>query len=213
MSKLQKLMLLALVILFGNTRIHAQKSQSETIDASGLHHLLIQSDAIFQVHIATHERPEIQIVTRIEGETFESTLIHTKQEGETLVVTTGRTPDFIPIDDKLAAHKVLSIDMEVLMPAGMDLSVFSQLASVTGQGDFRTVRIHLGRGGCRLEPFRFRESATIETISGTIEIATPVTTVQAITRNGKLSVAAPFEEGNQLWLASIHGNISVKESE
>jgi DUF4097 and DUF4098 domain-containing protein YvlB len=95
------------------------------------------------------------------------------------------------------------------LPEGMDIHIFSTLSSVDAQGRFGQVHINLGRGGCRLVDFRFRESATINTLTGTINVEVDMADVQAQSRNGNVVISPGFTNGFPLVLKSVHGDVIV----
>ena len=204
-------LLILLVVLSGN--LFAQKRLFKTYDVSDTHTLFIKSDDIFQIKLTTAQTDQITIYTQIEGETFESSLLHTEIVDGVLNITTGRTPDFIPFNDKLSAHKVLSIVLEIILPEGLTLDVYSTLASVDAQGDYNQIRMNLGRGGCYLSGLRFRESAHINTISGNITVETENAKILAQSRNGNIVIPKGMNGINTIELQTIDGDITVIKSQ
>lgn len=201
--------LLFLILLGTCTDSLAQKRLEQSFYDKDIAGLYIKSDEIFEIHLSTSVSDHITIGTLIDGETFESSLLKTSVENNILKIETGKTPDFEPFNDKLSAHKVLSIVLYIDLPEGMDIDIFSTLASVDAQGSFGQVQINLGRGGCRLVNFRFRESATIKTLAGTIKAEVDIAKVQAQSRNGNVVIASGFTQGYPLVLKSIHGDVIV----
>lgn len=199
-------------MLAGSSEILAQKMLEQSFYDKNIKALYIKSDDIFEIHLSTSQNNHITIGTRIDGETFESSILKTRVDNNTLKIETGRTPDFEPFNDKLSAHKVLSIVLYISLPEGLDLDIFSTLASVDAQGHFGQVQLNLGRGDCRLVDFRFRESATINTLSGAIHVEVGSAEVHAQSRNGNVVIPAGFGEGYPLMLKSIHGDIIVTKS-
>ena len=189
-----------------------QKLLEETFYDKDIEGLYIKSDEIFEIHLSASSSDHITIGTRIEGETFESSLLKTRVENNILKIETGKTPGFEPFNDKLSAHKVLSIVLYIELPEDMNIDIFSTLASVDAQGRFGQVQINLGRGGCRLVDFHFRESATINTLTGTINVEVDTADIHAQSRNGSIVIPLGFTEGFPLVLKTIHGNILVSKS-
>lgn len=204
--------LLLSTFLLSSFFIYGQKRLLQTYDVNDIQSLYINSDEIFQIKITSTVTDQITIRTQIEGETFESSLLNSKIEDRTLHITTGYTPDFIPFNDKLSAHKILSIVLEITLPEYMNINVNSSLASIEGIGSYGNVSINLGRGTCRLFDFRFRESATIHTISGPIYIETENAEITAQSRNGNVVIPVGVTGIKALHLKSIHGDITVKNS-
>ena len=87
----------------------SQKRLFKEYDAQGIESISIDSDEIFQIRLISSKTDKIRIYTIIEGETFETSLLHSKLTEDQLEITTGRTPDFVPFNDKLSAHKILSL--------------------------------------------------------------------------------------------------------
>ncbi|WP_299680123.1 hypothetical protein [uncultured Dokdonia sp.] len=191
----------------------AQKKLFKEYDVSDTHSLYIESDAIFKIKLTTSQTDKIAIYTQIDGETYESTLLHTEIVDGVLKVTTGRTPDFIPFNDKLSAHKILSIVLEITLPEGFTIDIYSTLASVEAQGNYNKIRANLGSGGCYLSGIRFRESVYINTISGNIELETKKATIQAQSRNGTIVIPKGMTGIKIVRLQSIDGDITVINSQ
>ena len=204
---------LFVMVVFVSTVCSAQKQLMQSYSNPEISGVYINSNEVFEIRLNAQPVSGITVTTLIEGETFESSLLQTVVEDGILKITTGRTPDFIPYNDKLSAHKVLSIVLEITVPEGLDIDIYSTLASVDGKGKFGKVQMNLGRGGCRLEEFRFRESAQINTLTGSINIATETTSVIAQSRNGVVVIPKGFPVGKDLTLQSIQGDITVRKSE
>lgn len=202
-----------LLSIFSGGDVYAQKKLFKEYDVDNIHTLFIDSNEIFQIKLSTSKTDKIAIYTQIDGETFESSLLHAEIVDEVLKITTGRTPDFVPFNDKLSAHKILSIVLEITLPEKLAIDIYSTLASVEAQGDYDKIRINLGRGGCDLSDFRFRESVHINTISGNIVLKTENTAIQAQSRNGTVVIPKGMTGVKTIHLQSIDGDISVINSQ
>lgn len=202
-----------ILFLLFSASLFAQKKLFKEYDASDIHSVYVESDAIFQIKFVTAQTDKINIYTQIEGETFESALLHTEIVEGILKITTGRTPDFVPFNDKLSAHKVLSIVIEIILPEGLALDVYSTLASVHAEGYYDQVQINLARGSCHFSSFRFRESVYINTISGNITVEIKNAKVTAQSRNGNIVISEGMTVGGSIHLQSIDGDITVIKSQ
>ncbi len=188
--------------------LFAQKKVEQTFDIEGLKAIVIDSDLIFKITMHTQPVTFIQLNTVVDGETYASTLVNTKVVDDRLEIRTGRTPDFTPFNDKLSAHKVLSIELEMIIPENMNVDIRSTLAEVNLNGLYGKLQIDLGRGGLIGRGVRFRESV-INTMSGNITIALTEANVTALSRNGSRNVATVFNEGPPCIIQTIHGDIDV----
>jgi len=190
----------------------AQKQVSKTYDAHDLTAITIDSDDIFKIEIQTEKTDQIILTTQIDGESYESTLLNTAIIDHNLQITTGKTPGFTPFNDKLSAHKVLSIVLKISLPEGIDLYINSALAAVQIAGSIGNLYCSLGRGGCELTDIRFRESINIATISGNIYIKTPPAQINAQSRNGKVVIPQDLAGNKSVTLETIYGDILVHKS-
>ena len=201
-----------LIFFLVATSVAAQKRLSQTYDATIIKELYINSNEIFEITITAADTDQITVHTIIDGEIFASTLLNTAIANNILKITTGKTPDYEPFNDKLSAHKVMAIELEITVPVGLDVSVYSTLAGVDTYGDFGEVHMDLGRGHFKGEGFRFRENATINTISGSIHLDIDKATITAQSRNGTIVISPEVTLGPPLKLESIHGDITVVKS-
>ena len=203
---------LALLLTLFTTAMVAQKRLSQTYDAAIIKELYINSNEIFEITITAADTDQITVHTIIDGEIFASTLLNTAIAKNVLKITTGKTPDYEPFNDKLSAHKVMAIELEITVPVGLDVSVYSTLAGVDTQGTFGQVHMDLGRGHFKGEGFRFRESATINTISGSIYLDIDKASITAQSRNGTIVISPEITLGSPITLESIHGDITIVKS-
>ena len=188
--------------------LFAQKRIENIYDAQNINSIYINSDAIFKISIRAQKGKEISVYTIIEGETYESSLLHAVVADQRLEISTGRTPDFVPFNDKLSAHKVLSIELEITIPQGLDIDIHSTLAEVTLTGKVRDIQVNLGRGGFLGNELRFRESV-INTLYGNVILNSKQANVTASSRNGKLTIQPSLNEGPMCTIESIYGDIEV----
>jgi len=211
MYLLLKSAILNISLLWGLS-VLAQKQVSKTYDAHDVSSIAIDSDDIFKIEIQTEKTDKITLTTQIDGESYESTLLNTAIVDHSLHITTGKTPDFIPFNDKLSAHKVLSIVLKISIPEGIDLYINSALAALQIAGSIGNLQCNLGRGGCELTDIRFRESINITTISGNIYIKTPSAQIEAQSRNGKVAIPQDLVGNKSITLETIYGDILVHKS-
>ena len=189
----------------------AQKQMVLTEPAEQLKGIFIESDQVFQIYVKTTNSDQLVISTEVEGETFETLEIDTRLQNELLYVTTGRSVGFKAFDDKLAAHKVLSVVLHIELPKDKELWVNSSLASVEAQGAYSYVNLNLSGG--RVDLLNFSGNGVVNTLRGAIAIETQNTEVNASSRNGTVDVASSPLQLYELVLKTVDGDISVSQSE
>jgi len=202
---------LVLSTLMCYSLFYGQKNAQEIMEAKGIKGIMITSDQVFKIDVFTAKTDEITIKSEISGETFETMTINSTVANGILEISAARSPFFKDVDDKLAAHKVMSIVLNITMPENLEFWVESSLAAVNMQGIYSLIELNLGRGDCRLEDFR--GSGTINTLSGTINVKTENCDIDASSRHGKKNIESMASGDHHLGLKSITGDITVIQSE
>ncbi len=198
------------VILF-STEATGQKVLQKEFNASGFETLAIKSDEVFTVNISTKQTDKITIQTHVEGEHYESVLVNTSEKNRKLLVTTSYSPFFKKENDKLAAHKVIAIDMDITIPEAMGVEIESKIASVTGKGTFKNVYVALENGTCSFK--NFVGNATLYTKKGAIAVyAKPNVSGEAISKKGTISNQLPRKGKYKIKAESITGSITLLQN-
>lgn len=193
-----------------SSAVYGQKNVQKSINASAVDGIFIDSDQIFEIRVKTGSSSVILLESEIEGETFETVTLNTSIKEGLLVIETGRTAVYQHVDDKLAAHKVLSVVLNVVLPEGKQLWIDSSLASVEAEGQYDFINLNLSHGNCRL--LDFRGSGIVNTQRGFIYVETKNCSIDASSRNGTVDVQNVPMGKNHLSLASIDGSVAVVQS-
>lgn len=196
------------LVLFCALNGIAQKAITRSFTDPAIKSVVIDSDYVFETNVRTAPIASISVKAKIEGEYYSETLLKTHVSEGILHITTGKTPNFVQHNDKLSAHKVLSIVLEIMMPSQLDFTLQSALSQLHISGAFRDVQIDLSRGGVKAEKFSFRES-NINTLNGSINASVFEAKPSLFSRNGKVFLD-PLIEGNASLIArSVHGDIHI----
>ncbi len=189
----------------------SQKQILNTLDSEAVKGIFIDSDEVFEVFVKATESSDFSVSAEVEGETFETLKLNTEVKNGLWHIETGRSLGFRNIDDKLAAHKVLSVVLFIEIPQNKEVWVESNLASVQLTGSFSQINLNLSGGGCTLK--EFNGNGIVNTLRGNIIAEVLNTKVSAQSRNGKVSLEQVAAENGSLILKSIDGDISVRQSE
>jgi len=185
-----------------------QKILEKTLDASEIERLVIYANAVFKLSIVSENATEVSIVTKVTGETFENFLVTTSESIKTLTIGTSYTPYFEADNDKLAAHKVLSVEMLLNIPKNLDVVVTSKIASVEASGSYGMLQIALDTGYCELT--RFSGDAWLETKDGAITVYTiGLVTGRAISKHGIVTNTLPMDGKHRVIAKSKQGDIGL----
>jgi hypothetical protein len=205
-----KYLYILLLILFFPLILQAQKETSRIIDASNIQSIHINSDEIYRVTVKTAPVNSITILTKADGEYSNEINLDLKIARKTLYLQSQFREILQSGFDKLSAHKVLAMEVEMKIPYGMHVEVRSNVASVFLWGSFKDVILELKSGSGFLKDFR--GDAVVNTYDGNIEVETRSPKIEASSRHGKVVVPTTLQGSNRLALTSINGDIKVMET-
>ena len=157
-----------LVLFFMISEGFAQKILEKSWNVNEFQGLEIISEEIFKINLFSEVSDQIQLITRIEGENYEHVAVQVSEANQTLRLTTGYTPYFEATNDKLAAHKVISIEMDIHIPKHLEVFIQGAIVSVETRGVFQKLRLELDTGNCEL--YDFQGDALLNTKSGNITV-------------------------------------------
>ena len=140
------------------------------------------------------EGDELIVEARLDGEYAEALSVNITEEGATLWVGTDFRPNFENPNDKLSAHKVVSVSLVIQVPAHLDLQVFGTSCNVSLSGAFRNVDVVLNDGSCTLN--QVSQQVHVQTQSGHIRLNSLKGVVQAVSHYGQV-VQEEIPEGDE----------------
>ena len=146
-------------------------AQSETIkdvDASALDVLQVDVDNIARLTVRASQTDRFKAFLNTEGEFAQELVLNVFETGGTWNVNIGFAPGFLPEDDKLGAHKVISAELTLEIPEGKYLNVSGRCLSVGLNGGFAAVELRLDAGN--IDAKNFLASGVLETANGNVRI-------------------------------------------
>lgn len=173
----------------------------------------VQIDAknSFKIDLSTTEGNEIVVDAKIDGEYHKDLIVKIEEDGSNVLISSGFQPNFINPNDKLSAHKVISIELKISLPKLMDVQLFGTRTNVAVEGLYRRLKIDLADGICSL--FDPGENIAVKTQRGDIYLKTSSGTIDATSNYGKV-IGKPLPSGNTLYtLQSVEGNIHLSKIE
>jgi hypothetical protein len=185
----------------------AQKQLQKSISASGIENVEIIIDKVFEVQIVASKTQNINIKAWAEGEHNEHLLITTINQANTLKIGCEYQPEFREYNDKLSAHKIISMKMQIEIPENLKCYIKSDIANAMISGKFNKLMVELKSGFCLAK--NFYGNATINTYSGDIVMHTNYAIVNALTSNGTLVRDKIIPGTNKIALKSVNGDIKL----
>lgn len=202
--------LLTLSLFFFCLSASAQKMTQDVIDSEGVEKIVLSSDEIYRISLSTGSAKEIKITTRTEGEYYNQISLDADLKNKTLLLNSRYREILQNGYDKLSAHKVFSMEVELEIPEGMVVEINSNLASVYLSGQYDAVLVQLKNGSCYLEDFR--GDAVINTFDGNIIGSARSFDAEASSRHGEVEVLQNPQGRYKMVLTSINGEIKVSET-
>jgi hypothetical protein len=191
---------------------YAQKIMEKSWDASSVDRLEVISDEVYRITIISEATERIYVSTKVEGEHNENVVLLVSEENKTLLLSTGFTPYFVMQNDKLAAHKVISIEMEIRVPSDLAVLVKGAIVSVETKGSFSELQLELRNGNCVLNAFK--GNAQLNSRNGNITVFAKETGVLNIkSRNGSIKNELPEEGQFFINAESVNGDITLLKSQ
>jgi len=202
---MKKLSVLVLLLVFVN--VCAQSDTHEQFEAAGISSITIHTNEVYSIRIITANVETIQLTTHSEGEYSNQIVVRAVIENDQLKIDTNYPQELTGGYDKLSAHKVFSMELELKIPKDLDVSVSSNIASLITTGSFKQLMANLKGGYCHLKDFDGK--ATVNTYRGNIHVETSWGLVDAASRNGIVNIEPGILGRNPIRLRTIDGDIKV----
>ena len=167
----------------------------------------IDSSLAYQLILKTNLSEEIQIRAIVDGEYQNEIVLNIQESGSDIFISPDYTPEYQFQDDKLSAHKVLSVAMEVSIPANLSVFLKGAFTNLNASGSFKLLQVDLMDGRCHLE--HTTGEIRVNTISGEIILESNSGYVETSTDYGQIEADKLPLGPAAYYLRSISGNISV----
>lgn len=202
--------LLFLSALFFLVHLQGQKLVKKAFIGPRTESIQIDAQYCYRIDLTTSPTDEVQVSASIEGEYAKDLLVSIEEKGTTVLVSAGFQPIFINPNDKLSAHKVVSIALQIGVPEYKQVSVFGTNSNVNATGKYENLHITLSDGICMLE--NVSETVEVVTQKGDIWLTAPSGHILAESAYGKVDQETiPFGH-NQFILKTVEGQIHLKKT-
>lgn len=202
---------LLLLVLFPLFFVQGQKIVKKSILSPAVSFVQIDAANCFKIDMETSETNEMVVKAIIDGEYKEDLILKVKEVGATLMIGAGFQPSFINPNDKLSAHKIVSISLSILLPEYRSVQVQGTRCNVNAKGIYKNLKVTLDEGKCNL--FQVSEAAKIITRSGDINVASSSAAIRADSKYGVVRKEKIPAGNNQFDLKTITGNIYLRKIE
>ncbi len=190
--------------------LQGQKVVKKALVDSHTTYIQIDSQNCYYIALNTGQTNEVKVEANIEGEYAEDLLVNLEEKGATMLISSGFHPNFTNPNDKLSAHKVISIALKITVPAYKEVSIFGTNCNVEVEGKYKNLEVRLSDGRCVLK--NVEEVVHVETQKGDILLATQNGTISAKSTYGKVNEADIPLGRNQYILNTVEGTILLKKT-
>lgn len=188
---------------------YAQKIIKKSIVDPGTTLIQIDATNCFQIDISTADMYEVVVEAIIDGEYKKDLLLNMQKEGSTLKIGTGFQPNFKYPNDKLSAHKIVSIALNIVLPIHQRVQIFGTNCNIKASGNYKELDVTLDDGYCHLNTIS--EMVSIKTQSGEIEVRSSKGSFEVSSKYGKIHKDEISIGDNLFILTSTTGNINIKK--
>lgn len=203
--------LLTLLFMMSLPVLYAQKMIHKTFLNPHITNIQIDTKDCYKVDLATTNGSEMSVEGVMDGEYMKNILVQVKEEGDALLVSAGFQPSFLDPNDKLSAHKVVSIALKIRVPKYLQVLVYGTNTNIKVEGQYADLKVVLDDGSCTL--FDVGENTTVTTQSGNIVVGVKKGLLMANTKYGVKQTEKIPKGDAHFTINSITGNINIRKIE
>lgn len=197
-----------LLLLFFSCHIAgAQKVVKKAILNPDILAVEIDAKNCFEIKMRTSNTKELMVLAIIDGEYENELLLQLEEKGSSISVSAGFSPNFKNPNDKLSAHKVVSIALEITVPEFQNIQVNGTSCNVIATGIYEQLKITLNDGSCSL--MDVSEKVTAITQSGDINVESKSAEIKATSKFGKVQKNEIPTGNNYFMLTTTTGDINL----
>ena len=165
---------------------------------------------VFSINLKSTKSSKITIKAISEGEYASHFVIAEKSVGDLMTVS-GRIAFTFPDDqDKLSAHKVHAIKIEITVPEKLKTTLNSDIGNIDVTGFYKELTTNLMSGNCMLN--QVSGHFVIQTVNGNISLMAKSGQVFSETRTGLITQQQLVDGKSVFKLKTIKGNINIEQS-
>ncbi len=184
-----------------------QKTIHKSFIEEGVDQIFIDAKDSFEVVLQTTDSNSLTIKAEIEGEYSPNQLVNVFTDEHLLTIEPSFNAGFVMPNDKLSAHKVLSVSLVIEIPKQFKVKLVGNSTNAEIHGDYNDLRIELNDGSCTL--YQVETKVAVQTIKGSIKAFVDKATISAHSTYGTVeSDSIPLGK-TQLHLKSQIGNIQL----
>jgi hypothetical protein len=191
--------------------VYAQKRVVKSLVNPRTSWVHINSEQCFQLQLRNSDSDVVSVEAKLDGEYSEDLVISMEEDGNTLVITPGFRPNFKHPNDKLSAHKVVSVSLVVAIPKYTNFRIYGTHTQVGAEGVFTNGKISLDDGNCVLHAEA--EELEVITQSGDILFSSNGAVIKADSKFGTVNGDKIAHGNGKVTLQTTSGDIQLAQVE
>lgn len=200
-----------LLVVFAGLTAFAQKRMIKSFSAENIETINFNFNQVSNIAVSTSDTQKITIEAIVEGENSEHIVLTNRKYMNALFISSDFQPAYRDANDKLSAHKVISVELLVTLPKHLRIYIKSDIGDIQAMGSYKKLTLELSEGRCILE--QFNGNALINTQNGAIDIQTNFAQIETNSAHGKV-LQEEIETGeNKIQLNSVNGDITITKYE
>ncbi len=201
------LIILCFIPFFGA----AQKIVKKSWLSSDTTSIYIDAERCYKITLETVAGNALEVEAVLDGEYAKDLVLQLEKQSGTLMITPSFLPSFEDPNDKLSAHKVISIALHIRIPEHRNVVLAGADCNVFASGIFSTLDITLDDGSCTLD--RVSESTKVVTNKGSISVSDTAAHIRAKSKYGNVQEHGIPLGDNNYDLSTVSGNIYFSKTE
>ncbi len=173
-------------------------------------YLTFDLDNVFTIKLSSTKSNQVLIKSMSEGEYANHFVITEKRENQTLHVSGNIAFTFPNNQDKLSAHKVHAIVVEILVPEHLQTFISSDIGNVSIMGKYNSLGTNLLSGDCYLNSVTGKFE--IKTVSGDINLTTKNGIISTESKSGTIIQEKIAKGKSTFALKTAKGNIKITKA-
>lgn len=187
-----------------------QKKISTTYDMNqNVTHVYFSLGDVFTIKLHTTEEHQIRIQTSSEGEYASHFVITEKHINSTLNFEGKIAFTFPNHQDKLSAHKLHAIVVNIWVPENLNIVIQTDIGNVSASGKHESLLIETVSGDSYLA--QLSGLIKVDTLSGDISLAADKGLVSTTTNSGKIDAVSLPPGESTFELKTNKGNINIRK--
>lgn len=198
------------LVLCGLAPLLGQNTISKTIANPNIIQIQVDAKDCYQLTVSNSGTNELKVIAKLDGEYKDDLVVSLEETGKTIAISTGFQPGFVAPNDKLSAHKEVSIGMEIQVPIYGNLQIFGTSVNMQISGKYGNLMVVAADGRCQLNTVE--GAVDVRTQDGDIWLLNASGTVDTETTYGKVTGETIPAGNSSFKLVSKEGNIYLNQT-